>query len=79
MKKLPYFSYFEQKVKKISFYRDDQKKRKNGSTYEEWNGYEKICFSMVSRMVYVYGMNDQWKRFQISFKSQLLSGKSENL
>ena len=31
-KKLPYFSYFEQKVNKLSFYKDDQKPRKNGST-----------------------------------------------
>ena len=27
-----YFSYFEQKVKKLSLYKDDQKKKKNGST-----------------------------------------------
>jgi len=29
-KKLPYFSYFEQKVKKLSFYKDDHKKGKMG-------------------------------------------------
>ena len=31
-KKWPYFSYFEQKVEKISFHKDDQKRRKNRST-----------------------------------------------
>ena len=30
-KKLPYFRYFERKFEKLSFYKDDQKKKKNGS------------------------------------------------